>query len=317
VIRVILDTDLAMGALGSEIDDGFALALAVAEPEVAVELVTTVNGNTDVESATLLSIELLDRLGRSDVPVVRGAAAPLLHPGAARGAPDQLRAALGHHRASPGYAAAEIARRVLAAPGEITIVAIGPLTNIAAALNLEPRLAGAVKEIVVMGGVYLSGAHTRRMPGEFNFWSDPEAASAVLDSGAPVRLVGLDVTLRVRLTRDDAAAMAASGRSFGELAGRQTLAWIDHMHAENPGDARSADSCAMHDPLAMAVVGRPGLVTWRPAHVEVVTGSGIARGVAVTDLLTFDDPPAPNCQIAVDVDVEAFRRYFLDRIAAL
>lgn len=315
--RVILDTDLAMGALGSDIDDGFALALALAEPEVRLELVTSVNGNTDVESATLLSVELLGRLGRPEIPVVRGAAAPLLRPDTARSAPDQVRAAFGHNRAAPGYAAPEIARRVMDSPGEITIVAIGPLTNIAAALSLEPRLAGAVKEIVVMGGTFLRHTNQQRMPGEFNIWCDPEAASAVLDSGAPPRLVGLDVTLQVRVTRDDARSMAASGRPFGQFAGEHTLAWIDHMSAAHPGDPQAADSCAIHDPLAMAVVTHPELVTWHPAHVGVVTGPSIARGVTVADLLTSEPPAVANAQIATAVDVEGFLSYFHGRIAAL
>lgn len=315
--RVILDTDLAMGVPGSDVDDGFALALAVADESVDLELVTTVNGNTDVESATLLSLDLLQRLGRPDIPVVRGAAAPLLRPDQARSAPDRLTRDLGHRSPAPGYAAAEIARRVMASPGEITLVAIGPLTNVAAALSLEPRLAGAVREIVVMGGVYLGTTNQASMPGEFNIWTDAEAASAVLRSGAPLRLVGLDVTLQVRLTRDDARRMTASGRPFAELAGRHTLAWIDHLQQRHPGDAHAADSCALHDPLAMAVVSHPELVTWRPAFVDVVTGPSIARGVTVADLLTSDDPPEANCRIAEAVDAPGFLDYLLDRLSSL
>ncbi|MGW6263723.1 nucleoside hydrolase, partial [Streptomyces sp. NPDC055085] len=131
-MRVILDTDMAMGVPGSEIDDGFALALIASDEVFSLELITTVNGNIDVESGTYLTGELLQRLGIDNVPFVRGAGAPLAEPDRLRSASEETRSAFGHHLPSPGYAAAEIARRVVEAPGEITIVAIGPLTNIAA-----------------------------------------------------------------------------------------------------------------------------------------------------------------------------------------
>lgn len=313
--RIILDTDLGMGAVGSDIDDGFALALATADPDITVEAVTTVNGNTDVESATLLSVDLLRRLGTPQVPVYKGAATPLTRPDKKRQPrPDVLRD-YGSGVPAPGYAAAQLARRVMAEPGELTIVGIGPLTNLATAMALEPGLPGAVREIVMMGGVFTGQTGQAGMPGEFNIWIDPEAAEAVLHSGAPLRFVGLDVTLKVRLTRAHAARLAGGpAGSFSSFAGQAASAWIDHMHADFPGDALLDQSCAMHDPLAVAVVAHPELVTWRPAHVAVVTGDGVARGVTVTDLLTGVRPPQANCQIATDVDVDAFMSYFVDTI---
>jgi purine nucleosidase len=310
--RIILDTDLAMGAPGSDIDDGFALALALADPEISVELVTTVGGNSDVDTSTRLTHELLDVLGRTDVPVIGGASIPL-NPRLRR--PD--RAVGGSVDVSPGpYAVAEIVRRVLAEPGELTIVAIGPLTNLALAMLMEPRVARAVREIVVMGGVYLEQTNVAQMPGEYNFWCDPDAAQVVLDSGAALRLVGLDVTRRVRLTRGDAAQLAGGG-AFGRLASEHTLAWIDFQERVKPHEALEQGSCALHDPLAVAVVSRPGLVTWREAHVAVETAGRVTRGVAVADLLMWADPPMPNCRIATAVDAEAFRDLFLERMAGL
>lgn len=324
--RVILDTDLAMGEPGSEIDDGFALALAQADPGIRLELVTTVNGNTDVESATLLTRELLERLEQQHVPVIAGAAAPLLRPDKARGAPETIRDRYGRHAstgtpagATAGMAAVEIVRRVMASPGEITIVAIGPLTNVAIALALEPALARNVREIVIMGGVFLGHTQQSAMPGEFNVWVDPEAAHAVLHSGAPLRWVGLDVTLQVRLTRAHAEQMSRDSSRFGSFAGEFTAQWIDRQRERHPGTANDAlaDSCPMHDPLAVAVVTHPEFVTWSRAHVSIVTGDGVARGVMVTDLLSSADAPESNCSIATAVDVDAFTGYFLDAIAAL
>jgi purine nucleosidase len=320
--RVILDTDLAMGQPGSDIDDGFALALAVAEPELHLELVTTVNGNTHVDRATRLSVELLERLGQDAVPVVRGSGRPLLRatPASPTGAERYQPPSAPSSSQAPGrvHAAEELVRRVMQEPGALTVVAIGPLTNIALALALEPRIAGAVAEIVVMGGVYLGHTGVAAMPGEFNFWVDPDAAALVLDSGAPLRLVGLDVTRRVRLDREDVDRLRATGRGFAAFAADCTDEWIDHLERTSPGDDwDDGSSCALHDPLAVAVVARPDLVTWRPAHVSVERDSDRTRGVAVTDLLGSDQPPSANCLIAVDVDAEAFRSYFLDRVGTL
>jgi purine nucleosidase len=202
-------------------------------------------------------------------------------------------------------------------PGELTVVAIGPLTNVALALSLEPRMAEAVRELVVMGGVYLGHTGVAGMPGEFNFWVDPDAASIVLASGAPVRLVGLDVTRRVRLSRDDADRLRRTGGRFAVFAADCTDGWIDHLETTMPADDWDRGSCALHDPLAVAAVAHPDLLTWRPAHVTVERGSDRTRGVAVTDLLGSVDPPPANCSIAVDVDADRFRAYFLDRLSAL
>jgi purine nucleosidase len=315
--RIILDTDLAMGQPGSEIDDGFALALALADPEIQVELVSTVNGNADVDTATRLTEELLGRLGRTDVPVARGAARPLKG-GWSRGIPgtDVYRPKSSAHRTIE-HGAAQIVERVMAEPGELTVVAIGPLTNIALALALEPRVATAVQRIVVMGGVYLEHTNVSGMPGEFNFWVDPHGADEVLTSGAPLRLVGLDVTRQVRLSRKDATRMTEAGGDFARFAAECTDEWISHLERTVPGDERDHDSCAMHDPLAVASVTRPDLITWRPAYVRVECESARTRGVAIADLLAARDAPAANCEIAVDVDAESFGEIFVDRIAGL
>jgi purine nucleosidase len=289
--RIILDTDLAMGAPGSDVDDGFALALAVADPGIGLEVITTVGGNSDVVTSTRLTRELLEVLGQADVPVVQGAPA--------------------------GTAAAEeIVRRTMAEPGELTLVAIGPLTNLARALALEPGVARAVREIVVMGGVYLEQTNVASMPGEYNFWCDPEAAQAVMECGAPLRLVGLDVTRKVRLSRADASALAQAG-DFGRLAAPHSLAWIDFQERTKPGEEREHGSFALHDPLAVAVLTRPDLVTWRDAHVSVEAHGRFTRGVAVADLLMWEHPPSPNCRIATAVDAEAFHDLFVERVASL
>jgi inosine-uridine nucleoside N-ribohydrolase len=318
VHRIILDTDLAMGAPGSDIDDGFAMALAVDLDDQELELVTTVNGNIDVETSTLLSLDLLERLGRPDIPVVKGAARPLLRPVHERPARDRVdgvRQRLAARTPVPGRAATAIIDLVMANPGEISLIAIGPLTNVAIALALEPAMSSAVKEIVVMGGVFLRTTRALAMPGEFNVWVDPEAAAIVVNSGAPLRLVGLDVTRQVQLGRADADRLRATGRPFASYAGACAHAWIDYLREAYPG--RGFIGASMHDPLAVAVVSRPQLVTWRPARVAVEVCSDITRGVTVADLLASKDPPQPNCLVATEVDSAAFIDFFLNHVYSL
>ena len=316
-MRIMLDTDLAMGAPGSDVDDGFALALAHADPGISLELITTVNCNTDVESATILTAELARRLGIEGVPIVKGAAAAFSHPDIRRTpAPHVAALADTLPPPTPGYAAVEIARHVLANPGEITVVAIGPLTNVAGALLLEPAFASAVKEIVIMGGRFFSPPPVRGMRGEFNVWVDPEAAAAVLRSGAPQRWVGLDVTTKVRLTRDHARQMMAATTPFAPFAGEATLGWIDHLHQQDP-DAGDPDSCAMHDPLAVAVLTQPDLVEFTEAAVSVGTGDGENRGVMITELLDSADRPPVTCRVAASVDPDAFLAHFLGHLGGL
>lgn len=312
---IILDTDLAMGTPGSDVDDGFALALALTDPDIDLDLVTTVNGNTDVDSATALTLDLLERLGHADVPVVRGAEQALRgwrHP-----PPSEPIVARSEGRAKSGYAAVEIVERAMADPGTYTLVGIGPLTNIALALSLEPALAANLREVVVMGGVFLRTTQRSDMPGEFNTFCDPDAAAIVLASGVPLRFVGLDVTTQVRLTRDHTESLRRTGREFAAFAADCADGWIDHLERSNPGDPAVQGSCALHDPLALASVTRPDLITWRSAYVQVETGSAVTRGLTFADLLTSQDPPRPNCRIAVGVNASAFLELFLERISGL
>jgi purine nucleosidase len=302
--------DLAMGAPGSDIDDGFALALALAEPEITVELVTTVNGNTDVDTATVLTLELLHRLGRADVPLHRGAERPLLRSRERQGSvPDQVVV----REPQPGIAAVAMVEHVLANPGQIALVAVGPLTNVALALRLHPGFATALKSLTIMGGVFNSANHNSAMPGEFNVWSDPEAAHIVLTAPITARWVGLDVTRQVTVTRAQALEMQSSERPFVSFAGEYTAAWIDHLKVER---RHPDDSCAMHDPLAVAAVTHPELLTFRSAHVQVERGD-LARGVMVTEYLDDRSDREPNAEVAVAVDAEGFQRLLLDRIREL
>ncbi|CAN5429367.1 nucleoside hydrolase [soil metagenome] len=318
-LRVIVDTELSLGAPGSEIDDGLALAMVVADPRFDLQAVTTVSGNVDAASAAHLVLDLLARLGVSDVVVATGAMSSLCDPVVRR--PSVVTTASRLPGGDPGstdrYAAAEIARRVVAAPGEITVIALGPLTNLAVAINLEPRFVGAVKEIVVMGGTYFNDLSWGSLPSEFNFWLDPEAARVVLNSGAKVRLVGLNVTTQVQLSSAEVHKLRSEGGNFAQYVSTHVQAWIDRLAADYPGDPYTGDSCSLHDPLAVTAVSRPDLLEWRDAYVQIVTHDPIGRGVAVVDRLETPDGRTPNCSVAVGVNAHSVREYILRLIKSL
>jgi purine nucleosidase len=319
--RIILDTDLSMGA-GADVDDGFALALAHADPDIQLDLVTTVNGNTDLESATILTGVLMDRLdiNPQSTRLVRGSETPMMYT-------EKHRTPLPHVTAMkstarpplPGkYAPVAIVEHILAHPGEITIVAIGPLTNIALAILLNPRIKSAVRELVIMGGIFFGSMYSHNKPGEFNVFTDPEAARAVLHSGIPQRWIGLDVTLQCRLTMDDAQKMQETrGSEFAQFAGRASRTYIDFQSERFPGRNPKMTSVPMHDPLAVACVSRPELCEYVDMSVDIVTGDCKAKGMMIGDRLELPDPPVPNVRVARGVDSEGFRGHFFSLIGRL
>jgi purine nucleosidase len=295
--RIILDLDLSMGAPGTEIDDGFALALALADPGIALDLVTTVNGNTDVTTVTVLTRQLLDRLGVS-VPLHRGAAHPIVRPPAVRGPHAE---ATGSWASSATPAAVAMVKHVAAHPGEVTLIAVGPLTNVALAMRLDPTFARGLRKLIVMGGVFNGQTNSADRPGEYNVWCDPEAARIVLDSGVPAWWVGLDVTMQARITREHVRRIAAIGTPFATFAAEYAEAWIDHVSAGAPDGW-----CAMHDPLTVMAVSRPDIFDWRLAHVEVETGDRF-RGATLADYESHVSGRAPaNAFVAVGVDAQVF-----------
>ncbi len=277
---VVVDTDLALGQPGAKVDDGCALALALASPELDVALVTTVAGNVEVPTATSRTVALLERLGRPELPVVPG------------GFPDG------------GQAAGAIADWVLANPGEVTLVALGPLTNVAAAIAAEPRVATAAREVVVMGGRFLGPG-----PAEFNTRTDPWAARAVLESGARLRFVGLDVTAHLALDPDEIARLADGTPNAAYLA-QQLRARLALLTREGVG------ACPMHDPLAVLALTHPDLLAWRAAHVTVETVDHDVRGVTRAAFLDETAAQVGTCAVATDVDGPAARDALLDRLGA-
>ncbi|MBI4011091.1 MAG: nucleoside hydrolase [Candidatus Rokubacteria bacterium] len=301
--RLLVDTDPSAGIQAADVDDVLAIAFALGSPDAALEGLTVVAGNVELDEAVasaLLTLEVLDRPG---VPVYPGAAKALVRDRA------EIRALLRPRREDPlarelwaevphpvarlraqSIRAAEfIVETVLAAPGEITLVALGPLTNVALALLLEPNLAAAVREIVFMGG-NLGARHPGMAAIEFNVANDPEAAHVVLRSGAPLTMVGLDVTTQTCLTLDELDAVTAAGTPAARFLRRTCAPWIRFVRAR-----RALEGCWLHDPLAVAVALDPSLVTTERREV----GVELRRDAAYGQTVAAGTGPVDVC-VAVD-----------------
>lgn len=305
--RIILDTDPG-------IDDALALFLALASPEVQLEAVTTVHGNVPVDLTTRNALSLLELAGRSDIPVARGSAQPLVRvPVDAKyvhGPTGLGTLTLPEPQASLALPSAAdlIIERVLAAPGELTLVAIGPLTNLALALRREPRIVSQVREVVIMGGAL-------RVPGnitpaaEFNIYADPHAAHVVFKAGWPIRLVSLDVTNLTAVTREQTRQLARQKSAISRCI-EEMLKFYFEVFAPAFGN----NVLRLHDPLALAAVFRPDFIQWEPAYVDVELAGTLTFGETVA---FFKRPGAgvPNMQVSVGVDAERFVDWFIERLA--
>jgi purine nucleosidase len=197
-----------------------------------------------------------------------------------------------------------IARTVMSRPGEITLIAIGPLTNVALALRREPRLAQSLAGLVVMGGV-VGGSGAPHLPrSEHNFRSDPEAAQIALSAGAPVTLVPLDITTQVRIRRRDVERIRTAGGAFHRAIADQVALYPPYIER---------GWAYLHDPLAVAALIEPSLVTVEPLRVAVETRDEDAAGWLQVG------PPRPGApttaNVALGVAAARAERFIVDRLA--
>jgi purine nucleosidase len=318
--RIIIDCDPG-------IDDALALVFAHGCPGLRLCGVTTVAGNVPLDLTTANALRVADFLGIRDVPVVAGSPGPLLRPGlnahhvhGASGLGGALLPAPSS-RPAAGHAVDYLIETIGAAPGEITLIAVGPLTNIALAVRREPRLPGWVRDFVIMGGS--AGRGNTTPAAEFNIAADPEAAAIVFGAGWTVTMVGLDVTQLARAT----AAVRERMRDLGALADDLLLPALSRYGADDgevpagaveagaaeagPAEAgaRAAgqppvDGPAVHDVCAVAQVAFPRLIGLRPARVEVETQGRWTSGMTVTDFSAAVG--ARNALVATEIDVAAF-----------
>jgi inosine-uridine nucleoside N-ribohydrolase len=313
-MRLLIDTDLGMGTPGSDPEDGMAILYALNTDGVTVEGVSVVAGNVPRAEAWANARHLLDLAGHGDVPLHAGAAGPS-DPGRR---PLQAAWASRTGNSSAGDAPSDTAARflcdtVLAAPGEITVVAIGPLTNVAAAIEADAGFAPALGGLVIMGG-------TVRVPGnitpaaEFNLWMDPEAADIVMGSRAPITMVGLDVCHQTRFERAQADDLRDGGSPLADLVGGSAQSWMDVAGTLLDDE----EGLYLYDTVAVASAIEPDLLGVQPALVEIETSTGPAQGMSVCHL---DDvmrklitSREPNASVATAIDVPRFQARFTDRV---
>ncbi|MGI9254181.1 MAG: nucleoside hydrolase [Thermomicrobiales bacterium] len=300
-IPLILDVDTG-------IDDALAIAYAVGSPDAQLVAVTTLAGNIGVERTTQNTLDVLDLLGRTDVPVHRGASKPLVRP--------HLDAVYFHDVNGLGGAIlphsdreigadrgpAAMIRLSKARPGELTLVCVGPLTNLAIALNVDPDFGRRLRRLVIMGGAFHVPGNTTPY-GEFNILCDPEAAIEVLQAQLPETIfIGLDVTHQTALKREvwEATTEALRAGKAGPAA-RLASAVAERVFVE-----RGLLGTYLHDPLAVAVALDPSLVETESVSFSIATGEP-ERGQT-----TVVGPG--ELKVAIGVNAERFGERFHERL---
>ncbi len=303
--RIILDCDPG-------VDDALAILLALAAPELELVAITCVAGNVALEKTAANARRVLELAGRAEVPVHAGCARPLM----ARAGPDAVwvhggdglgGAGLPPPSAppAPGHAVDVIVESLLAAPaGAITLAAIGPLTNIALAIVKAPEIVPRIARIVLMGGAaFVPGNVTPAA--EFNIHVDPHAAHIVFDAGAPLVMLGLDVTRRAVADQVRQAALRALRAPLGP-------AVADMLEGYGDGDP------ALHDPCAVAYLLAPELFTGVEARVEVECAAPLALGQTVARASARHlAGVAPNATVITDIDAAGFFDLLTERLGRL
>lgn len=298
--RIILDVDTGT-------DDAVALMLAALSPAIELVGATVVNGNTGLDSCVENTLRVLEWIGRPGIPVHRGMSRPLARPQAAQLNPasrihgDLLDLPPATIRAGRQHAVDWLIDTFLASDGDITLVPVGPLTNIATAIQKEPRILERIPEIVIMGGAHDHGNSTASA--EFNIWLDPEAARIVVNCGRPIRMVPLDATHRALVSSADVERLRALGTPAGEAAARFVARRIDGYDATQP--MHRAGAAPVHDALAVCAVIDPSVIATHHIPVDVEVGGELSVGRTVCDFRYRSGRPA-NVHFAMDADEARF-----------
>lgn len=308
-MKVILDTDPG-------IDDALAFILLKAMPEIELQAITVTHGNTSVEKCTTNALKLVELLGMQDIPVAMGADQPLVK---ALSVAEETHGDTGlGHAVLPSPTTTVVANNaanliieiVNAYPGEITILCIGPVTNLALALLKEPSLRKKIKNVVSMAGtIHYPGNATPSS--EYNVFCDPESFDILLRSGIDLTIVPLDVTYQCLFTKDHVARLKGAREDIRNFIDRSTAFYME-FHAEYQG----IQGCAINDPLAAAILVKPELVTLRDYYVDIEL-----HGEFTTAKISVDHFSAtgnlPNAKVAMEVNVEGFMDFFIERVKTI
>jgi inosine-uridine nucleoside N-ribohydrolase len=324
-VRLIIDADPGNGRAGSDVDDGLAIGMAVRSPDVELEAVTVVAGNVEVDQGVQGALAVLEAAGAGHIPVHRGADRPLMqNPGPWRGLLDARRDDPQAQRrwehvypvrsslsADPTPASQVLVETVDQNPGEITVLAIGPLTNLATAMLLDPDWPKKVKQVMWMGGAFNLPAILQ----ELNAAYDPEATHLLLTSDAPMTVVPLDVTLWTYMHLDDVDTLEAADTPLAHYLARTVRPWVSWL-AERFG----RDGCPLHDPLALAALLDPHVIRTRALSVDIELAGRLTRGRTVawdvhdeeTLQVVVNLPDVRPVHVAQEVDNERFMPLLLD-----
>ncbi|MBP2076879.1 nucleoside hydrolase [Oceanobacillus polygoni] len=296
--RIIIDTDI-----GTNPDDAIAITLALQSPEITIEGITTVYGNVDIRSP--IANHLLTLSGKEEIHVYPGISDTLLGNREIfwTGLEEQHITEMTMESTASQHAVDFIIQSIMNHPGEITLVPIGPLTNIAVAMIKEPQIINNVKEIIMMGGVTRLGTNGKHLAFmEHNVKSDPEAASIVFRSNAPITMIGLDVTRSIQLSRTDLIPLST------EKTLTQTLNKMIRSHMEY----MNRDFSYLCDPLAIAAIIDRSLIETERMSIHVDYHPQYESGQTIGEL-----NEKGNIQVALEVDNERFLNLFKSRITGL
>ena len=307
--RIILDTDPG-------IDDSLAILLALASPEIQLEGLSVVHGNSSTEQGTINALSVLELARASHIPVYRGCELPLVQPSLL--APEthgdqgigyaKLSAPLSQPKVEKG--ADYLIQKIMSSPGEITLVAIGPLTNIAMAIRQEPRIVENVKEVFIMGGAIRHQGNTTPLA-EFNTYVDPHAAHIVYHSGMPITLTPLDVTYQCIFTKDDLNRLLRIDSPITKF-----IADATRFYMEFHDEYQSIDGCVINDPMTLALTFMPEICDYEEHYVDVDLSGGVSMGSTFADFYRMSKKHA-NMKVALGVRPRDFMEVFLERMEKL
>jgi purine nucleosidase len=298
--RIIIDCDPG-------IDDAQAIMMAYMHPDIKIEAITTVAGNVGIAHTSANALKILDVLDAEPIPVYAGAAAALVETGADASyvhGEDGL-GGCGIPASERGLeeepAALALIRLAKENPGELELIAIGPLTNLALALHLDPDLPSRFKRLVIMGGAIYAQGNTTNFPAEFNIFADPDAATVVFDRWPELTMVSWEATIAHGMQLEDFTKLLAYDNPRSQFLKKTTRKTLEFLK-----EVLNRDMSYAADPLAMAVLMEPEIIR-KEVHkfVQIERHGQLSRGMTVIDWWDMSKQ-SPNVHVILEVDMDRF-----------
>lgn len=307
--HIILDSDPG-------IDDSLAILLALASPELVLDGISTIHGNASTAQVTTNALSILELANAGHVPVYKGCDIPLVkesllspetHGDTGLG---YAKLPAPQSQARAGHGSDFLIDSIMSSPNEITLVAIGPLTNVALAIRKEPRIIENVKEVFIMGGAIKHQGNTTPLA-EFNTYVDPHAAHMVFHSGMPIILTPLDVTYQCIFLKEDLDRLLKIDSPITKFISDSTRFYME-FHDEY----QKIDGCVINDPMTLALTFMPEICDYEDLYVDVDISTGVGLGNTFADFYNYDKK-APNMKLALGVRPRMFMELFLERMEKL